>query len=260
MGIRPTGTALAGLTLGLMLGLARPLPAMDFPGPDPGKAQGEKTASRYLSLSNQALRLSWSTFGGRLVPATLRDRLAGRDLEPAKEAFVLEFHDGTRLKASRMQASGFKVESVPGMPNAVGEAERIPGQRVSALLEATDGLLHVEWQATLRDGSNYVRQEIAITPRKGAADLAKVVMVDHWLPGADIVGRVGGSPVVAGTVFTGFEHPMSVARLEAGGFPRIVPVPGSEDSPLAPDRPAVRESPEAAPRWAKAHVQCWLEL
>lgn len=95
MGIRSTWTALAGLSLGLVLGMARPLGAMDFPGSNPGKAQGEKTAGQYLSLSNAALRVSWSTFGGRLVPATLRDNLAGTDLEPAKEAFVLEFHDGT---------------------------------------------------------------------------------------------------------------------------------------------------------------------
>ena len=50
-----------------------------------------------------------------VAPATLKDKLSGKDLEAAKEVFVLEFHDGTRLKASRMKATGFKVAAVPAV-------------------------------------------------------------------------------------------------------------------------------------------------
>jgi hypothetical protein len=249
------------LALGLALGGSRGALAMDFPGPDPGKASATETPGQYLSLSNQALSATWGIFGGRLVPATLRDKLSGKDLEPAREAFTLDFHDGTRLKASRMKASDFKLTAVPAQADAVGEAGRIAGQQVSAVLTSADGALRVEWRATLRDGSNYIRQEFAIKPLKGDADVARVTLVDHWLKGADAVGQVNGSPVVAGTVFTGFEHPMSVTQVEAGGAPRIVPLPGRDENSLASDqyRP-VAEARAIEQAWGKAHATCWLEL
>jgi len=252
---------LSALTLGLALGVARTALAMDFPGPDPGKAVASEAAGQYLTLSNNALSASWGIFGGHLVPATLKDKLSGRDLEAAKEAFILEFHDGTRLKASRMKASAFKVAAVAAQPGSVGEAGRIPGQQVSAVLTSPDGALRVEWKATLRDGSNYIRQEIALKPLKADADVARLVLVDHWLRGGDALGQVNGTPVVAGTLFTGFEHPMSVTQVEAGGAPKLVPAPGSDESSLASDQyRAVPEAKAAEQRWGKTHATCWLDL
>ncbi len=232
--------------------------AVDFPGKQPGQAKASETAGQYLSLSNGALSASWSIFGGRLVPATLKDKLADRDLDAPKEVFALEFQDGTRLKASRMKATAFKVERLTGRPEALTEAERLPGQQVSAVLEGRD--VRVTWKAVLRDGSNYVRQHVAIQPLKGEADIAKVVMVDHWLRGAEVVGQVAGSPVVAGSLFTGFEHPMSTTMLEAGSAPKIVPAPGTEDGPLAPDSATAKDGRAAEQRWGKAHATSWLEL
>ncbi len=234
------------------------LHAVDFPGKAPGRAAATAAGAQYLTLSNDALSASWGVFGGRLVPATFRDKLAGRDLEAPREAFILAFHDGTQLKASRMRLVSFAVEPVAPRPGATSEAERTPGQQARATLRSRDGGLQVEWQAVLRDGSNYVRQRIVITPLKEDADIARVTLVDHWLRDAEVSGQVNGSPVVAGTVFTGFEHPMSVTQLEAGGAPRVVPVPGADEGPLGPD--AVRAAQASDARWGKAHATCWLDL
>jgi hypothetical protein len=200
-------------------------------------------------------------FGGRLVPATLKDRIGNHDLEPAREAFILEFQDGTRLKASRMQLLSASVAALAPEPGAVTAAQRLGGQEARALLGSRDGALRVEWRALLRDGGNYIRQQVVIRPVKGDADLARVIMVDHWLRGAEISGQVNGSPVVAGELFTGFEHPMAVTQLEAGGPPKRVPIPGSDDGSLASDQ--FRSLPAAAagpPIWPKAHATSWLDL
>ena len=247
--------------LGLAFACPQTVQAMPFPGKEPGKALGTATGAQYLALSNDALMASWGIFGGHLVPATFKDKLANKDLDAAKEAFVLEFHDGTKLKCSRMKLVSFRLSAVAANLAALSEAERQSGQQASALLESRDGALRVEWKAILRDGSNYLRQTIVIKPLKGEADLAKVTMVDHWLGGAEVVGQVNGSPVVAGQVFTGFEHPMSVTQVESGGLPKIIPAPGSDDSALASDtfRP-VAEAKATEQRWGKAHVTCWLDL
>lgn len=249
------------LVFGLLAEMAPAAGAVDFPGPQPGRAVASEAKGPFLTLSNGALSATWAAFGGRLQPAAFRDLLAGRDLEAAREAFTLEFHDGTRLKASRMKASDVRIEALAGDPRSVGLAGRLPGQRVSATLLAPDGSLKVQWSATLRDGSNYLRQEVALTPLRGPADVARILMVDHWLPGADILGQVSGSPIVAGTCFTALEHPMAVARVEAGGVPKLIPVPGDDAGSLASDQ--FRATGEARPveqRWGKAHATCWLDL
>jgi hypothetical protein len=252
------------LTTGVM-GLAcahlHPALAMDFPGPNPGKAVGTVVGAQYLSLSNESLSASWGIFGGHLLPATFKDKSSRGHQEAPKEVFVLEFHDGTRLKASRMKLVASKVEAVAAIRSALNEAERLPGQQASAVLESKDGSLRVEWKAILRDGSNYLRQQVNIKPILGEADIARIILVDHWLRDADILGQVNGSPVVAGTVFTGFEHPMSVAQVEAGGAPKIIPTPGSHESSLASDQYQTVAEPKASERrWGKAHATCWLDL
>ena len=233
--------------------------AVEFPGPDPGPATATRVGEAYVGLANHAIRATWSASGGRLVPATLRDELSGTDLEPARELFVLEFQDGTRLAASRMHANPCTIEDVAPDTGAVIAADRIAGKRLRAVLVSSDGALRVRWSATLRDGASYVRQEIAIEPVTRDADVARIVMVDHWLTGGDVVGRVSGSPIVAGSLFTGLEHPMATSQVEDGGTPRLVPAPGSDDGPLAPDAPTAQTVTPTA-RWGRAHVRSWLEL
>ena len=245
--------------LALLASVGQPGLALDFPGRDPGKATAPPQGGPYLALTNEVLSASWGVFGGRLVPATFRDKLNRRDLDAPQEAFVLEFHDGTRMKAGHMKLLSSKVEPLAAEPGAINPGDRVPGQQLSALLEARDGSLKVAWRAWLRDGSNYIRQEVSITPRKSDADLARVVLVDHWLRGGDISGRVNGSPVVAGTFFTGFEHPLSVTQVESGSVPKVVPAPGGDEGPLGPDHPTPDVA--AAPaRWEKVHATCWLDL
>jgi hypothetical protein len=245
------GTALAPAAL-----------ALDFPGRDPGKAVASEVPSQFVTLGNGAIAMTWGIFNNRLVPSVLKDNLhqgqEGNLREAPKEVFVLEFHDGTRMKASHMKAGSVRVEALRGDPAALIEAERNPGQQVSAVLEARDGSLKVEWKAVLRDGSNYIRQTVAIRPLKGDADIARVVLVDHWLGDADVCGQVSGSPIVAGNLFTGFEHPMAVAEVEAGGAPRIVPAPGGEVSPLAPE--GARPAAALERRWGSTHATSWLDL
>jgi hypothetical protein len=253
------------LVISTALGLAVAPPLIggtpDFPGKAPGKAVTNEPGSQYLSLSNEALAVSWGVFGGHLVPATFKDKLASKDLEAPKEAFTLEFHDGTRLKAGHMKLLACKVEAVSANLAATNEAEHLPGLQATALLESKDGSLRIEWKAILRNGSNYIRQQISIKPIKGEADIARVIMVDHWLRGADVLGQVNGSPIVAGSVFTGFEHPMSVSQVESGGVPKIVPAPGSDEGSLASDQFRANLEPKGVEaRWGKTHATCWLEL
>jgi hypothetical protein len=86
---------------------------------------------------------------------------------------------------------------------------------VTVALEDPQGRLTVTWRGVVRDGSTYVRQEVTL--RSGAAEVPvrQIVLVDQELPGAAVYGVVQGSPIVAGNLFFGFEHPLAQSRVEA---------------------------------------------
>ena len=76
--------------------------------------------------------------------------------------------------------------------------------------------LRVDWRLVLRDSGNYVRQEIALEPAR-ELDVSALSLVDLDVgAGATVAGTVDGSPIVDGTLFFGFEHPMAVASVLSG--------------------------------------------
>ena len=185
--------AAGALALALATATAAEPAGLAFPGKNPGTAVATDTATLF-TLSGHAVSASWKITDWHLRPASLTDELTGRELPPPEEAFRLEFRDGRVLKASEMRILDRPVTTVlTANPAASRTAERVPGVQVAVTLLSKDGTLKVDWKAMLRDGSNYIRQEIVVSPLKGDADIAKVVLVDHKLIGADIVGQVESS-------------------------------------------------------------------
>ena len=66
----------------------------------------------------------------------------------------------------------------------------------------------------LLEGSHYIRQIVTIAAA-GEKDvpISRVQLIDLALPGAHVVGSVDGSPIVAGNLFVGFEHPLSQSKV-----------------------------------------------
>ncbi|HZY73848.1 MAG TPA: enterotoxin, partial [Edaphobacter sp.] len=69
--------------------------------------------------------------------------------------------------------------------------------------------LHLTWDVVLRDGSNYVREVLTLRAIDRDVPITRVKLLDANLSDAHVVGSVRGSPIVAGNLFLGFEHPLS---------------------------------------------------
>ena len=80
-------------------------------------------------------------------------------------------------------------------------------------LENTDRSLRVAWGVVLRSDANYVRQELTITAAGQDVAIRRVQLIDLQLSDAHVSGSVDGSPIVAGHLFLGFEHPLSKSRV-----------------------------------------------
>lgn len=192
---------------------AVPARAIEFPGVAPGEASGRAEADR-LVLENATLMAAWRLEDGRPVLRELASRMAAEELRFRQvEAFRVELADGTVLPAS-----AFRVTAAPRLvrlaaePGAVRNENRDAGWQVAAGFLSPDGRLCAEWSATLRDGANYITEQLTVTATGKPVDVASVVLLDLELPQPRVVGTVAGSPVVAGNWFFACEHPTADNR------------------------------------------------
>jgi len=179
-----------------------------------GEARAGIAADRII-LENQLLTARWSVIQRR-VAADFIEHPAEKHIPLSPDLFVLKFRDGRILRSSGMRPQGDpRIESLSAQPDALQSAQRFPGQQVILKLEDPERKLSVTWKGILRDGSNYLRQEISL---HAAADqpITEVELSDFKAPTARVDGKVKGSPVIFEDTFLGFEHPLSVCRVKNG--------------------------------------------
>jgi len=215
---------------------------LEFPGPAPGNGEGKVKQSE-LVLENKTIACTWSIAGGQIKLGYVTDKLSETTLQLRQaECFQLVLGGGRIVKAS-----DFEIIDKPDLknlePNCKSSrlAERFGGRQISLALASPDDNLKVEWRAILRDGSNYVRQQIAFATKNEAIEVKEIVLLELAAPQAEVMGSVDGSPVVAGNMFFAYEHPMSKSQILQGNLQRFrcsLPY----NAPLKPDEPIVQSS------------------
>lgn len=188
-----------------------------FPGLQPGKAEAAVSGDAF-TLRNDVLAAKWRTKGGRLAFEAFTTSLSpSGDGARDGEAFVLFLASGRIVEASEFEMrDGPRLKEFSGRAGAARLADRFGGVRVKAALTAPDGTIAVDWEAELRDGSNYVIQRVTLTPTKDEAFVDAVRLIDLEAPGANVAGVTQGAPATAGALFFALEHPMSESAAEGG--------------------------------------------
>jgi hypothetical protein len=164
-------------------------------------------------LKNQAIGVKWSVTAGKVNSLVVTDRLHGTELRVAVP-FAILLKDGSIYSPGILKLSGqpAKHELNP-RPEASRLAERQRGEELDFPLESNDHSLRVVWSLILLDGSSYLRQLVAITAVGQDVPISRVELIDLPLPGAHASGSVAGSPIIAGNLFVGFEHPLSQSKV-----------------------------------------------
>jgi hypothetical protein len=183
-------------------------------GASAGTAKAE-VRGQLLSLSNRSIEAQWSVREGKLTGLKFVDRGTGAEIALPRDPFLLILKDGSSVRASEMTVTdGPRAQVLHADPRASRAAEHFAGQTILVRLQDDARKISVAWRAILRDGSNYVRQEIRIAALNGDQPIAEVRLFDASVPGASVIGSVKGSPVTAGDLFLGFEDPL--AQCQAG--------------------------------------------
>ncbi len=219
-------TGAAAIGLGLAPGLLRG-----------GRAAGParaRIAGRELRLGTRLLEARWSLDDAALRAVSVSDVAAGRIVRPAPDLFTLELADGSTLASSALRLAGEpREERLRGDASAARLADRLDGRALTAELTDPDGRLQVTWRALARDGTAYIRQELELRALGGELPVTRIRLVDLGEAGARVVGSVRGSPILAGSMFFAFEHPLSESDVAAGRARAALP----RELPLRPDAP-----------------------
>ncbi|HEU4643269.1 MAG TPA: hypothetical protein VFS44_12515 [Gemmatimonadaceae bacterium] len=179
-----------------------------------GKAHHLSRAGE-LTLGNDHIAAAWTVGDGTLRAIRVEDHLGQHPMALSPDVFTLRLADGGGvLRSSGMRVVGEpRAERLAGNPAASRASERVPGRQVVVELEDRDGRLRATWRGVLRDGSSYVRQELELRATGTDLPVREIGLLDAVASGATLSGIVAGSPVVAGNLFFGAEHPLSESRV-----------------------------------------------
>lgn len=204
------------LSLGLCLSASA---LVEFPGNAPG-ASKIQDASGSVILGNDLFYAKYNTSGGKLSFAGMKAGKAPIAL-PGGELFILKTKNGGEIKASAMTMQGRpKLVKLAPNPKALNLAEREPGKALLATFISPDKQLRVIWKAIVRDGSHYLRHEMAIASSKDVDMDGITAMQFQMAPDAksgeslSVSGNTRGSLLVTPQSFAGLETPMGKNSVE----------------------------------------------
>ncbi len=167
-----------------------------------------------FSLRNPVIGARWSVAKSTLSGLLVRDQMHGTEIR-MDEPFRILLNDGAILDPSNLKLAGVaKITHLTPTPGAPRTAATVPGESVDLAMDSSDHSVHVDWSIVLLEGSHYIRQVVTIAAA-GEKDvpISRVQLIDLSLPGAHVVGSVDGSPIVAGNLFVGFEHPLAQSKV-----------------------------------------------
>ncbi len=183
---------------------------LPYPGSSPGAA-AIAVDGTMIRAGNRALSMSWDLISDGLRGGSVRDEQLQQAIPLAGEVFQILLTSGQRYAASALKRTGEpRLRELESDPRAARLAGRIPGRQVELSLRSADGRLRVIWRATAHDDANYIRQELQVASALGDLELQEIRWLDQPLAGAQMMGRVDGSPLVAGHFFFGCEDPLAI--------------------------------------------------
>ncbi|MHC4745232.1 MAG: hypothetical protein ACYS8Z_25230, partial [Planctomycetota bacterium] len=193
-----------------------------FPGPEPGKAEA-KAGPGELVLGNNVLSCTWDLSQRKLRPPLVRDNISEDVLDLSEaECFQLVLDDGRIVKASDLRRIGApEIGNIEPDLKSLRLVDHLAGIQITVSLASLDGNLEVQWRGILRDGSNYIRQQVTLRAKDEPIRAKEIVLWELPAANVTIKGIVDGSPVVAGNIFFAYESPLSKCRLQDADPPRI---------------------------------------
>lgn len=133
--------------------------------------------------------------------------------------FSITLENGTSYSSKDLSCNSLTEVKLKADKEHPQLARRIPGVAVSCVFNTPDKALEIKWQAVLRNGSHYLRQEIEVKAARNTA-FSKLTPLQYniqrggepYLSGNTTHGKV----VINDLIFCGLETPMGVMSVPGG--------------------------------------------
>lgn len=191
-----------------------------FPGAKPGKAEAGSDTGGSFTLSNNVLKANFSNKGKGIVLSSLKDAKGKVLLSGTSSLFTVHLHGGKSYDSGDFICTDVSLIPLEKVKKSVNLAERQQGQSISAHFTAPDKSFTIHWQAILRDGSHYLRQEFRIKASKDTEFDSIIPLCVNIREGgsATVSGNTThGNLVVNDRLFIGLETPMSLMSVGGQG-------------------------------------------
>jgi len=184
-----------------------------FPGQYPGKAE-IKINNDDLVLHNDALSAIWMLKNNSIVLKELTNKYDNTVVSVEDiTLFAIEMSDGRQLTNHDFKLKGeLQIITLQATDSLPTKSLRFPGKEISGVFLEKNNRISITWTAQLREGSNYIRQNIEVKPINKPLKISKVIFFDGILEGASYAGSVLGSPITYENFFFGLEHPIAHSK------------------------------------------------
>ena len=164
-----------------------------------------------IVISNNAIRASWKLEVNSIVLSEVENGYDGEVINlESVTLFAVELVGGSQLTNRDFKLQGqLKIIDIQNIDSLPKKSLRFPGKEISGLFIEKENGISIRWIAQLREGSNYIRQNIEISVIENPVKISKVIFFEGTLGGAKYAGSVIGSPIEYENFFFGFEHPIA---------------------------------------------------
>ena len=196
--------------------------AIDYPGLLVGPAKAA-ISPQGATMQNESISMEWEFGDGHLRPVGIKCKVNSESLSmKERECFSVTLGQTPDPRVRTLRASELKLAAPPELkrlqanPVASRLGDRFDGWELSARLVSSGPNLQALWRAVLRDGANYIRQEVVFRTQQDFVEVVDVVLLEFRVGRVMVAGRVEGSPIVSDAMFFGLEHPASRSEVTKG--------------------------------------------
>ncbi len=181
-------------------------------GKNPGKAIAKINKGGHLiQLKNKTLQADFSVINGTLTALHFTNKQSSSKVDLINQPlFEFVLKDNNRITSKTFKIQGEPaLTDIPAQPNAQKLADRFAGKSISMTLIEETAKITVKWTATIKDGSNYIRQNFSISSPNPVMAKEVVLLNMPANPNISKTSLVDGSPLAGEELFFAIEHPMS---------------------------------------------------
>ena len=180
-----------------------------YPGKSPGKALASHS-DNYISLENNVLKIIFQVNKSHIHPEKFVDKENQKEMNLSPfDWFSLTLKNGKEISAKDFHLEKFpEIKQAAIKTNSAKYSDKLNGKIISATLVNKSIGLTIQWEAELKDGSNYIKQRWSFHT-KDSLEIVKYKMLEIPSANAKTMGTVDGTPLVSNEMFFALEHPMS---------------------------------------------------